>query len=297
MVPRATQLAYGPGRGPAPGLAHLTKASVLPGTALFFGCVGARLLVIGARAIVTRRRCALGEHSIGPLLAGSLGCAIVFLAVLSPYLINSKRIYGQYFYNVNSTFYIWYDSWEEAKQGTRAHGDRAGWPTMAADEIPSPQRYLRTHTLAQIASREWQGLRTIVRNNLSSGYGHAKYFLGFLAVAAGLCFVRWRDTLAIARRCTSLLLFWASFFVVYLALYAWYVPIASGIRFILGQFLPVMYVLSLIIARHSAALPPLTLAGRRLGAPAVFNGLLSLALAVDVYFILAYRLGSTYAGN
>ena len=60
-----------------------------------------------------------------------------FLAVEYPHISNSKRIYGHYFYNVNSTFYIWYDSWDDVMQGTRVHGDRVGWPDMPEDQIPS----------------------------------------------------------------------------------------------------------------------------------------------------------------
>ena len=38
--------------------------------------------------------------------------------MLGPYLSTSKRVFGQYFYNVNSTFYMWYDDWPHASVGT-----------------------------------------------------------------------------------------------------------------------------------------------------------------------------------
>ena len=41
------------------------------------------------------------------------------------------------FYNVNSEFYIWADSWEEIVDGVRANNDRIGWPTMDESELPS----------------------------------------------------------------------------------------------------------------------------------------------------------------
>ncbi len=56
---------------------------------------------------------------------------VAFLAVLSPYLVNSKRTFGSYFYNVNTTFYAWYDNWAQASVGTIRHGDGVGWPEHA----------------------------------------------------------------------------------------------------------------------------------------------------------------------
>ena len=79
--------------------------------------------------------------------------AMAFLVVLSPYLLNSKRVFGHFFYNVNSTFYVWYDDWPAASQGTYRHGDGVGWPKMPAGEIPSMGKYLRGHSAGQIAAR------------------------------------------------------------------------------------------------------------------------------------------------
>ena len=59
-----------------------------------------------------------------------------FLAVIFPYILQSKEMYGQYFYNVNSTFYIWYDSWEDAKQAERDHAFTEGWPDLPSGQVP-----------------------------------------------------------------------------------------------------------------------------------------------------------------
>ena len=68
------------------------------------------------------------------LIAALLVVSAVFLAVLSPYLRTNKRVFGHYFYNVNTTFYMWYDDWPQASVGTIKHGDGVGWPAMPADE-------------------------------------------------------------------------------------------------------------------------------------------------------------------
>ena len=44
---------------------------------------------------------------------------LCFIAVIFPYIRESKQIYGQYFYNVNTTFYIWYDSFADAIQANK----------------------------------------------------------------------------------------------------------------------------------------------------------------------------------
>ncbi|MCE7984836.1 MAG: hypothetical protein DYG89_26995 [Caldilinea sp. CFX5] len=130
--------------GVVAGIAHLTKASILPGLALFLAFAGLRW---GWTALQCRNPAQGGlpqrllSHLLPVLLVG-----VCFLLTVYPYISTSKRVFGHYFYNVNSTFYMWYDSWEEAKQGTRAHGARVGWPDMPPEEIPSLRKYLREHT-------------------------------------------------------------------------------------------------------------------------------------------------------
>ena len=110
---------------------------------------------------------------------------LCFLAVLWPYLSTSKRVFGQYFYNVNSTFYMWYDEWGDAIKGTRAHGDRVGWPRLPADRIPGPAKYWREHSLQEIGARLAGGFRQMAID-LWSGFWALKFALlstGFAAAA------------------------------------------------------------------------------------------------------------------
>lgn len=65
---------------------------------------------------------------------------VCFLGVMAPYLINSKRVFGRYFYNVNTTFYIWYDNWPLASVGTYSYGDHDGWPTLPRSQLPGPRQ-------------------------------------------------------------------------------------------------------------------------------------------------------------
>jgi hypothetical protein len=274
------------------GLAHLTKASILPGLAIFslvyalslgLGWLRSRQAFTFGRADLTRKLLVL------PLVL------VVFLSSVYPYISTSKRVFGQYFYNVNSTFYIWYDSWEEAKQGTRAHGDRIGWPDMPPEQIPSPRKYLREHTPGQIGERFIRGAK-LVWEEVSDSYGYLPYVLiyaGLLAVAT----VAYRRQAADMIRANPIpLLFVGLYFCAYLLLYFWYAPIAAGNRLILAQFLPLMYSLS---SGLSALLQgkSIRLASREVGLLVVVNLAILPFILYDVYTVLTDRAGWMIGGD
>ncbi|HET7010856.1 MAG TPA: hypothetical protein VFI11_08795, partial [Anaerolineales bacterium] len=227
------------------GLAHLTKASILPGLLLFllFAILrnGMHVLSSGrAPRAVTPRRLQPSGLWAAPL------AGLAFLATVSPYLIRSKEITGHYFYNVNSTFYVWYDSWDEAMAGTRAHGDRTGWPQMPPEDIPSMGKYLREHTPGQMATRLIEGGYKVMKR-VSESYGYweyAKLYAGLLVIA---CALRWRRAWTLIKGNPIPLLFALAYFMAYPLLYFWYAPIAYGDRLILAQFLPLVYALSMAL--------------------------------------------------
>jgi len=265
------------------GLAHLTKASILPGLVIFI-----LVYAFGLAASWLRRKTIPGDEAqLRRLLVLPL-VVVVFLITVYPYISTSKRVFGQYFYNVNSTFYIWYDSWEQAKQGTRAHGDRVGWPDMPPDQIPSMGQYLREHTPRQIARRVVNGAR-LVWNEISDSYGYLPYvgFYSFLLLVAAAIF---RDrAFTLIRANAQVILFTVIYFGAYLLLYFWYAPIAAGNRLVLAQFLPLMF--SLSVGLH-ALLGDKTI---RLGSWQIrWLDLINLAILVlllyDVHNVLADRI-------
>src|SRR5439155_22303467 len=97
-------IALGLTAGAVAALAHLTKGAVLPFVALYL------LVYACAEAIrLLRRRSTLGMSAWRS--AAALVFVITFLGVLYPYISTSKRVFGEYFYNVNSAFYVWYNNW------------------------------------------------------------------------------------------------------------------------------------------------------------------------------------------
>lgn len=216
----------------------------------------------------------------------------VFLLVLSPYLVESKARYGSYFYNVNSTYYIWYDSWEEAKAGTAAHGDREGLPGLPAKDLPSAGRYFATHDLGEMVERVRRGMQANYANLVH--YRVAEYFLVFvialvvIAAANG----RWLLARLAAADMLPAALFVPGYFAGYGLLYAFYAPIASGPRFVLSLVLPGLYVAALVTSRPLLERLPFTalpasLDGRR--AARVVSALVLGALVVLLAWELAVR--------
>jgi len=170
---------------------------------------------------------------------------LTFLAILSPYLKENKEIFGRYFYNVGTTFYVWNDSWEEATKETRSWGDRTGWPAVPeGKEVPSLKKYIREHTLEEIIRREFVGSVTTLRL-LVFTYAifafliilHLTLFLVFLSTTNKGQFIN------IAKKYFEIIAFTIFYFTLYFFTFAWFVPISSGPRFILSLYMPALFAL------------------------------------------------------
>jgi hypothetical protein len=264
----------------AAALTHFTKASILPGLAVF--------LIIFVFAGLSSRR----EFSRRALQ--SVWIVALFLGLLSPYLIESKEKYGRYFYNVNSTFYFWYDSWDECSRGTKAHGDRLGWPDMPDEDIPSLGRYLERHDVGDIARRMLSGL---VKNlgcfveRKGNNYGRL-VFLSLLF--AGL--LMWRGEGKVPARRRSLRVFQIGWILTYFLLFAWYAPIAHGNRFTQSLLLPILYPLFHYFDTCEDHSRVARIGGHRLTVPAVRRVLAIVLLAYILFeFVFAIHSRSGYA--
>ncbi|WP_143467614.1 hypothetical protein [Leptolyngbya ohadii] len=283
------------------GLAHLTKASVLPGFLLF---VLAFVAQSGYSAVTQWRfssqRIAakleqIKKENISRLLSLVLA-AVAFLGVIYPYISTSRQYFGHYFYNVNSTFYMWYDSWEEAEAGTRKYGDGKGYPEMPSHLIPSPQKYLREHSSSEILSRFKRGIDRVILV-ASKSYGYFKYILLFGAIALLLSAVHWRTTLAIVKRHFFLISFCLSYFVAYLLIYAWYTPVASGNRFTLALFMPLLFFLGTIVHTQHRHHPFISLGSLKLKWFYLFNFVTLGMILFELHPILSDRILTTFGGS
>ena len=265
------------------GIAHLTKASILPALMLFFFVAVLKEGYTFYRARQTDPSYAayFDKYTQGRLLALAL-VGITFLITVYPYISTSKRVFGTYFYNVNSTFYIWYDSWHEVTTGTRAHGDRAGWPTMPPEELPSAGKYFGEHTWGQILGRFRDGFWGLVE---FARLPYRKYILIYLGLLLGVGLWRYRQIRQDFTADTFFgFLFVGGYFSGYALLYLWYYPIAPGPqsdRFILALFIPLLYSVSKVVFAYVTP-------GVNASSPLIFltGGALMLLIAADIHTAL-----------
>jgi hypothetical protein len=232
--------------GAATGLAYLTKASVPPMLALWItwnALAAAVELRVGWQA----RAGGAGFRSAWRQRAGA-GVLVVaaFLATISPYAYTSKRLYGSWFYNVNSTYYMWLDSWEDAL-ALGANGDHVQWSAMAPEDRPGPLKYLREHSVASIARRvDWGLVDVIVR-----ALPYYLFLLPYLALCLWIA-SRWPSVtrwVLIGEGRWAVTGFVVSCGTAYLLLLGFYAPITAGARLALSQYLPLMFSLFYLSSR------------------------------------------------
>jgi hypothetical protein len=280
------------------GLAHLTKAAVLPlvcivlitGTAWAVGpLAGDRTEDLHGTPGGARGRALVRLASLALF-------ALVFLAILWPYISTSRRVFGHYFYNVNSTFYVWYDNWPLASVGTALHGDGDHWPDMPESELPGPRRYWREHSVGQILDRLGGGFHdmgVVLRRDFD--------LLPYLALFAGtstvLCLARPRETARILGDHAWSSILAVSCFGIYLLATAFYHPVSgtgTG-RFLLALALPLFFVLARFISSSRFAVTSWR-AGRVSFSVRHFHWLVSGVILFDVVFRVWARLMTTYGG-
>lgn len=267
-------------------LAHLTKASMLPLAAIFVVIFTAATLFTLARSSDPG-----AWRRFGWQMATILVFVVAFLATLYPYISNSKRVFGHYFYNVNTTFYIWYDDWPSASIGTYQHGDGVGWPKMRRSELPSMQRYLREHTSSQIVARLADGFRDMVVVNYQR-YWIMKYLVIYLAFAVAVALAQRRAVMELVRRHPALVMFLLVYAIVYLLAIAFYKPISGTTsRMFLAHVAPLLFTISWFVTR-----PPFSSASwAGLSAWAIHPVVTAIVL-FDVAFILWPRLFADFTG-
>ena len=262
--------------GAATGLAHLTKASVLPALGLWVVVfLGQSFWEYRARPD-TRSLEALRRLGLLLLVVGT------FAAVIFPYIRTSKQLYGHYFYNVNSTFYMWCDSWPEAVAFTKAYDNSAGRRDFPPDQIPSPAKYWREHSAAQIAYRLGHGLKTLATRS-AKATGYYKFMLLFTLAAAVLASQRRQLARRLIAENPFAAIFCLLFLFSYVLLYAWYDAIVSDSRFILSIFLPLVFAASTLVLGLGKD-RTFAIGGRRISFVELFAACLICLALIDVVY-------------
>jgi hypothetical protein len=275
------------------GLAHLTKASVLPGLILFAGLFVLKELFSIFRLNRTRP---FSKDQLRPGLV-HLGILVLvlacFLAVIFPYIHAMKQRFGHYFYNVNTTFYIWYDDNPQAIAAEKQYHFAEKWPSqIPIDQLPGPAKYFREHTPAQILERLKFGLREQV-NNLRLQFSVTNYHLSYLAILIVVFLADFRRSIRLAREYPYAVIYSILYFSCYLAAFVWYAPISPERRFTYGLFLPFLFAVFIAIRKISQQEPAENSESAHLDVARLSNVahfIVSLTLLFNIYLVITERM-------
>lgn len=228
------------------GVTYLTKASAL----LALPILLAVLAVKSAVSAWARRRRMGGTPSIlRPLIAGAVVTA-VFSACTSPYLLNNHARFGRFFYNVNTTFFVWCDNWRQAKGFMDEYQIDRRYPQAPAEAVPGPFNYWKTHAPRQIAQRLAYGCWTLGKLAWEGPY--AKYVVLLLLGCLALSVTRRAEAIRVWHEHRWPILLTTAMLAGYFLAYAWYVVVAYGDRFVASLLLPAMFATFLLIDKLAA---------------------------------------------
>jgi hypothetical protein len=291
--------------GLALALAYLVKASILPALALFLIVYIVQQFLLWNKERVIRYD-SNASSKAGPVFlryraSSGVLMVLVFLTLLSPYLLENKRLFGSYFYNVNTTFYAWYDSWEQAAEGAKSHVDDQGWLDMPPDQIPSMGKYLRDHTPQQIYGRFISGFQSEFAV-LRKPYGCFNFPAIYSFVLLVFCLYNIRLSLKLSRRYIFLLVFALAYFGGYMVMFAWFAPIANFFvgRFVYGLYLPYLFSLFVALNKIVEEIKYIHLGGRSIRAAdlvRVIHAGVFLIVLYEFYFFTPQRLVDRWYGK
>ena len=262
----ATSVALGALAGTLAGLAYLTKALVPPFVAIFLAVYAVREAVQWRRS---RRDPTKGPETIRRFawrMVSGVVMGVCFLAVVYPYIANSQRVFGQYLFNQNTTFYIWYDSGAQARAVMMPYTDDEGRVSLPAEQLPSLDEYWRTHTFGQMFDRVREGIQSMSVGpySLPATYPFLALCIVLYSVFALVVIAsNWSAFLRLIREHGALSLFLLLYAAVYLSGSAFFVPTSStgGLRFLLVHVAPLLFVLSYFLARAPFSRTRWTVAG------------------------------------
>lgn len=281
-------------------LAHLSKASAMFGLFIFISSYG-----ILFRHKLFRRR--LDGEEVRRILYHALAPLVVFMILLFPYFQESKERYGSYFYNVNTTFYMWHDTWREANNGTRAAGDHAGWPKLPDEEIPSLSKYLKEHSLSDIISRFRLGAKRFIWAGCNDqfspfAYGYCnQVVLNVMMVAVCLLFFAvFRGGRVKSSYKNTQAAWWIIlFFGLYGLSFIWYLPISSragGVRMLLALVIPLLWTVGAVVHAPQMQSFQFMILRRPVKVFHIAYLLMILTVFYELYWVAAFRAAEMYGG-
>lgn len=228
------------------GLAYLTKGTILSSLPLFAVLYGVQLVLFGVHEKINHNKERLITFT--QRAAYLLVVLVLFALVIFPYAQALKLRFGHYFYNVNTTFYIWFDDWQMAIEEEAKHNFVNQWPShLTDDELPNLRNYLREHSSQQIVDRFVSGFSGQFRNIFDKPFSVTNYWISYLIILMMGILINIDNFRMFVKSNWVTLLFVILYFAGYLIAFAWYCPIACGRRFTYALYIPFLIVIFLVM--------------------------------------------------
>jgi len=219
------------------GLAYLTKGTILSSLHLFAVLYGVQVVLFGVQEKINHNKERLITFT--QRAAYLLVVLVLFALVIFPYAQALKLRFGHYFYNVNTTFYIWFDDWQMAIEEEAKHNFVNQWPShLTDDELPNLRNYLREHSSQQIVDRFVSGFEVQFRNIFDKPFSLTNYWTSYLLILLMGILINLDNFRKFAKKNAIPLMFTILYFTGYLIAFAWYCPIACGRRFPFALYIP-----------------------------------------------------------
>jgi hypothetical protein len=228
------------------GLAYLTKGTILSSLPLFAVLYSVQLALFGVQEKINQNKERLKTFT--KRAAHLLIVLVLFALVIFPYVQALKQRFGHYFYNVNTTFYIWFDDWQMAVEEEAKNNFVDQWPShLTDDELPNLRNYLRDHSSQQISARVVSGFEGQFRSIFNRPFSVTNYWISYLIILMVGILSNFDQFRKFVKSNWVPVLFVILYFTGYLFAFAWYSPIADGRRFTYALYIPFLIVVFLVM--------------------------------------------------
>ena len=279
-------------------LAHFSKASGMPGLLIFISSYGILFLL----KLFSR---SLNREQIKQILVHALTPLAVFMILLFPYFQESKEKYGTYFYNINSSRLMWYDSWDEAFNAIKLAREQGGWTNLPAEEIPSLSNYLKEHSPGDMIARFRLGAKHLIWSGCNYQFspytfGHcSQVVLSLIIFALSLPILLFKGSQSKNNhKNVHIALYILLFFVLYGLSFLWFIPISGrGPRTIFTLMIPLLWTIGLAVhspQMHSLQFKLFQCTIRVINITYV---LMLLTLFYEIYQVVTVRAAELYGGK
>ncbi len=165
---------------------------------------------------------------------------ITFFCIASPYLLENKKLYGTYFYNISSAHCFWMESWNEVCNYIAKNGSLSELAKQNTPNLPSAQLYFSTHSFNEMFLKLFLGAKRVIRGYIQEP--SFKHIL-FWSCSTLLLVFHW-----IKMSFNPIQFFKKnSFLILYLCIgfsaTSWFIPIGRGNRFIINYMIPFLFLM------------------------------------------------------